>query len=352
MNQQLQLLPSSVFEGDRIKKAVVKCSLVTVLVVAGLLMWFKTTREATQSMTAQAEAAAGFQGQIAALDGQISALQSDIAPVDSRHDYILALKDYGDNWPRLMRELAGFIYARVELLSCQLDTQGFSLSVRTKTTEDVARLLQNLKQSYAAGLVQQDSLNVTGLTGWPNATSPLGYGLAAANHIDIAIGDDYARLQAVGSNANPEEGPGLGLAGLDVLSGSGAMPTDLGPAPGSGGSMAGEPGMEGSMDPAMDSGMDGMGGMGGQATQAGSVDSDRLVQLAIAKYIQPSVDPPPQPYLNLTITGRWAAPLQEPVGNMPAGAGGAGGSPDMMMDDPGMMEGPPAEDTGSSPAGD
>ncbi len=334
---RLQLLPDHVFEGARIKKAVILCTLVFLLDAAICFLWFSSQKAAMVSMTQQSEVAAGFQSQISALDGEIGALQALIAPVDSKRDYILALKDYGDNWPQRMRALAMFIYARVEVLNCQLDQQGFELQVRTKTTEDVARLLMNLKQGYAAGLLQQDSLNVTGLNGWPNMTSPLGISVDTASHLDPGVGLENGALQGVNSGSNPAAPAQQGGAGGMEGSGSEAMPDE---SSGSGG-MSGEPGMEGGSG----------GGFGGAAgARAGTVDSALMRLLAIRKYIQPSVDPPPQPYLNLTVTGRWQVPLQSPTGNAPAGAAGAAPPGGDMGSGSGdvIMEGPPADDGGSA----
>lgn len=329
---RLQLLPDQVFEGARIKKAVLLCTALFLVDAVICFLWFSSTKTAMLSMTQQAEVASGFKSQIDALDGQIAGLQAQIAPVDSKRDYILALKDYGDNWPQRMRELAKYIYARVEVLSCQLDTQGFELEVRTKTTEDVARLLMNLKMAYAAGLLQQDSLNVTGVTGWPNMTSPWGYSLDEILHMEIGVDRDSFDLEAVNSNSNPAApaGGGGGSSGAEAGSGAEAMPEES-----SSSDMSGEPGMEGS------------GGGGG--TRAGNVESDRMRLMALQKYIEPSVDPPPQPYMNLTITGRWQVPLAEPTGNTPAGGAAAPNAGATAMDSSGMDVQPEAP-VESSPA--
>jgi len=337
---RLQLLPDQVFEGARIRKATILCTLIFLIDAVVCFLWFSSTKTAMVSMTAQAEAASAFQGQIAALDGEISALQAQIAPVDSKHDYILGLKDYGDNWPQRMRELAKFIYARVEVLSCQLTAEGFELEVRTKTTEDVARLLMNLKQAYAAGLMQQDSLNVTGLSGWPNLTSPYGLSVDSVMHMEIGVDLADFDLHPVNSNSNPAAGNQGGGQG----SGSGEME----------GGSGGESMPEENASSEMEGGSGDFGGGGGQAVQAGPVDSDRMEAAAIAHYIKPSVDPPDQPYLNLTVTGRWQVPLQAPTGNTPAGAAGpAGGGMGSGMETSGsdaMMEGPPPDEGGSAPA--
>jgi hypothetical protein len=331
---RLQLLPDQVFEGSRIRKAIILCTLIFLIDAVVCLLWFSSTKTALASMTEQADVANGFQTQIAALDAEIGALQALIAPVDSKHDYILGLKDYGDQWPAKMRELSKFIYARVEVLSAQLDPEGFELEVRTKTTEDVARLLMNLKAGYAAGLIQTDSLNVTGLTGWPNLTSPPAFSNPQQRlHIDMGGGEQGSRTSP-GSNSNPFAQQQQAGGGGGEFSDSAEMPADEGM---SSSEMSGEPGFEG-----------GFGGSGG--APASQVDSDAMRALAIAKYIEPSNDREPQPYLNLTITGRWMQPLVEPVGNAPAGAAPAGVVPGgEFSGDPGMSEGaPPMEDSGSA----
>ena len=337
---RLQLLPDHVFEGGRIKKATIFCVLIFLIDAVVCFAWFATTKTAMTSMAQQSEVASGFQSQISALDAEIGGLEAQIAPVDSKHDYILGLKDYGDQWTEKMRELSKFIYARVEVLSAQLDSQGFELEVRTKTTEDVARMLMNLKVGYAAGLIQQDSLNVTGLTGWPHLlTSPkTDYTIDQAMHIDIGSGLSLLGqgTSSPGSNSNPgaQRSQGGEFSGSEEMGGSGEMS----PEENSSSEMGMEPGFEGS------------GGAGGAAVgqRASAVDSDVMRALAVNKYIKPSVDKPPQPYLNLTIEGRWQSALVEPTGNTPAGSAPAGGGMDSGMSgmDP-MMEGAPPMDEAS-----
>ncbi len=333
---RLQLLPDYVFEGARIRRAVLICGFIFLVDVGVTHAWQFLTKQKVTNMTNQASVASGFEGQIKAIDGQIAAVAGEIQPIDNKLKYITELKDYGDVWPQRMRALAPFIYERCELLSANLTYTTVTLNVRTKTTQDVARMLMNLKKAYAAGLFRPDSINVTGLTGWPNLTSPLRVGPDELGH--MALNLNRPSPVAVNSNTAVAAGSAAAAAGFAVQAGnalSGGGPA----APAGSESAPAEGSSEGS---GMVEGASGGGGGGGAPQGGDSV----MRAAAIARYIKPSVDPPPQPYLTLTVSAVWAQPIPAPDG----GAAPAGGDPN--MGGAPMMEGaPPAEGdaTGSAP---
>lgn len=322
---RLQLLPDYVFEGARIRKAIMVCTALFVLDVGATHLYQAITKGRLANMTNQAEVAKGFEGQIKAIEGEIGAVTAEIQPIDDKRNYMIDLKDFSDQYVAKLRALIPFIYRRVEVLSASITNTGFTLQVRTKTTDDVARMLKNLKEAYNSGLLQPDSINITGLTGWPNPTSSLSWRIDTAENVLTPIGD-IGGLSAVGSQGAAPGGGGqaAGQPGGDA----GAPPPEAGAPPGDpGAAPGGAPGGE-------------AGGGGGQpASGAGAAEA-----VARARYLKPSVDPPPQPYLNMTITGNWVEPLKEPAGGAPGAApGGAPGMPG----DPGA--GPPPGDPGAGP---
>lgn len=323
---RLQLLPETVFEGARIKRAVIVCVVIFLVIVGITHFWQMTTKRALTSMTEQAETAAGFASQTQSLQGEIAAVEAEIAPIDAKRDYMIDLKDFGEVWTTRMRQIAPYIYPRAELLSLSMDAEGFEMELRTSTTEDVARVLMNLKQLYGIGLVQQDSLNVTGLTGWPNLTSPL-----PNVPQNMALEWDLPGLVPVNSNSQFEAeggtgGGGEGFAEPGMEPGMEAGPGGPAEAAPPAEAMPGEPGMEGM----------GGGGGGGSLGQATVSANDAVREKARVRYIRPSTEPPPQPYLRLQIRARWAEAISEPGAAATAAPGG-------MPGDPGMMEGMPPE---------
>lgn len=326
---RLQLLPDYVFEGARVRRAIIICVVIFLIDVGITHWWVASTKYALANMTNQGEVAKGFETQTKDLEGKIAAVAAEVAPIDAKRDYMLALKDHGDIWPQKMRQVAPFIYNRVELLSARLTPEAVELSVRTKTTDDVARMLMQLKRGYAAGLFAPDSINVTGLTGWPNPTSPRGFGLAELKHITVPF--EVGGLSPVGSNSRPGAPQGGQGGGMGAPGGAPGAP-EAGGSPPDAGAMGG-PGAPG-------------GGGGG-----GGASNDTMRRAALAAYIKPSVDPPPQPYLQMNITARWAQPVAPIEGGGPGAAGGGapgapggapmGGEPGAPPADPGAPVTPP-----------
>ena len=334
---KLQLLPDYVFEPDKIKRNVFVCTALLGAVVGVTVYWLLLTQHKLDNMTNQATVAKGFEDQIKKFDADIATVAAEIKPFDDKRDYMNSLKDFGDIYPERMRQVCRFIYNRAEVLSATVTNTGVQLTVRTKTTDDVARLLMVLKQGYQAGLFREGSLQVNGLTGWPNPTSPRGYGLPEMGHIELPL-DVAGGLSAVGSNSGRAAAPagGGGFAGGGSSGGAEGM---SGPESGAGG------------EPGMGAGGPSGGGGGGQAGGLADIlDAENVSPAARAlllgipeaarmTYIKQSADPPNQPYLNLSVTADWAQPITPPDGGAPAA--GMGG--DMMGMDPGMSSGPPPD---------
>lgn len=360
---KLQLLPDYVFEGDKIKRNVIVCTVILILVVGATLKWLQITQHKLDNMTNQAQVASGFEGQIKSIDSEIAAVAAEIKPFDDKREYMNTLKDFGDIWPERMRDVCKFIYNRAEVLSASLTTTGVQLSVRTKTTDDVARLLMDLKQAYAAGLFREGTLQVSGLTGWPNPTSPRGYGLPEMGHIELPL-DVTGGLSGVGSNS--QRGGGGGGGGGGFGGGGGVSGMTGSPDGMSGGDMGMSGGDMGGAPPSGGSPMGGGGGGAGVGALADILDVDNvspaarglllgIQEAARVTYIKESADPPDQPYLNLSVTAQWAQPITPPEGGGGQPAGGMMGmemgmSPDMAMSgDPGMSAAPPGDMSGAPP---
>jgi len=218
------------------------------------------------------------------------------------------------------------------------------MNVRTKTTSDVANLLMTLKQGYRAHLIADGSLNITGLTGWPNPTSPRGWGPESRRRMELPFGT--GDLSPVSSNSGAPSGTanlaGGGSGGAPGSPGGSSSMSGAPPSPGSpgGGAPSGGPGMPGAPG-------GGSGGAGaGASFQLSNVPLE-LQQMLVSpedaakrQYITPSDEPPPQPYLNLVINGAWAVTF-----SVPSAGGGAGGRPGM----PGMSGPPPGAPGMSGP---
>ncbi|MBI2298293.1 MAG: hypothetical protein HYU66_04960, partial [Armatimonadetes bacterium] len=273
---KLQLLPDYVFEGDKIRRNVIVCTVLLLLVTGVSVQWMRIWQNKVADMKNQASVSGGFQQQIATLQGQIQTQRDMVAPFDNKRAYMTSLCDYGAKYTEKVRQLGRYIYNRVDVLSCTINEGGFTMAVRTKTTEDVARTLMCLKAGYKGGLFAQDSVTLSGFPeGWPNATSPSGYSTSAFAHINLPFDVNLGGRSPVNSGAT-----GMAQAREEsAVAGVGELPAAarglvLGPA-----------------------------------------------QAARLKYIKPSADPPDQPYMNLTIDGKWAVPIVAPAG----AAGAAGG---------------------------
>ncbi len=340
---KIQLLDRRFFAAGRIKRMLVLCLLLTAVLVAGILWNTKRLQTRAADMQAQAAAAQANQGQVTTAEGEIAAVNSEVAPFDAQLDYIRELRDYSDNFPRYLRMLSRYIYNRADVLSAVVSYDGFQLQVRTKTTDDVAALMVNLKQAYKSNLIANDSLSIQGLTGWPNPTSPRNWSSDARRRIELPFPSE--NLQPVGSATTPPAPGGGGMGGASGMGGMGGsgMGGDMGgmSSPPMGGSGMGSsgPGMGGS----------GMGGGPPQMASAGGLRTLEGMDLATAQffsdpqsaahrtYIELSDDPPLQPYLNLAISGRWGVPFPAPMGS---GAGGMGGGMGGMGGGMGGMGGP------------
>ena len=360
---KLQLLDRRFFEARKVARAVAMCGVLSILVVVGALFVTTTLKTKLSDMKAQASAAAAFETQVTGKQTEIATVQAEVAPFDAQLAYVRQLRDYSDNFPKYLRMLSRYIYNRAEVLNVMLTGDGFMLQVRTKTTADVAGLMINLKQAYKAGLIATDSLSIQGLSGWPNPTSPRGWGPDTRRRIELpfntgdlqGVNSNSRALAAVtgvtGGGAGGEGGPG-GSGGPAMGSPGGSGPPGGAPgAPGAPGGMASGPGGSGgSGGPAAGAPGAGMASAGGlRSLQGLTLETTQFFttpqDAAHRQFIQGSDDPPLQPYLNLAIVGRWGNPFAAMGGG--GAAGGAGGMPGGM---PGMP-GAPGSPMGSAPGG-
>ncbi|MBI5833471.1 MAG: hypothetical protein HZB16_14325 [Armatimonadetes bacterium] len=364
---KLQLLDRRFFEARKVTQAMILCAILTVGVV-GFALW-RTTALKTKvaDMKNQASAAAAFEQQITAKQGEIEQVKAEVAPFDAQLAYVKSLLNYSDNFPKYLRMLSRYIFNRAEVLSVALTGEGFTMQVRTKGTQDVAGLMINLKQAYKAGLIATDSLSIQGLSGWPNPTSPRGWGPDTRRRIELpfstgdlqGVNSSSRTLGAVTGVTGGGAAPG-GPGGPGSSGGSGgpgmSAPGPSGPPGGSGGSPGGMPSAAPGGSGGSGGAAPGAGGPGAAVASAGGLRSLQGLNLettqfftnpqdaAHRQFIQASDDPPLQPYLNLVISGRWGNPFPSPAGG--AAAGGGGGMPGM----PGMSGGAPGM-PGGSPGG-
>lgn len=347
---RLQLLPDYIFETERVIRALIICGVTFVIVVIGTVKWLGSEKNKLENMKLQAAQATSYATEVKSYDDKIQKVKDEVKPYDDKRAYVESLRDFSGNWTRHMRMLSQYIYYRAEVTTATLTPAGFQLSVRTKSTDDVARLMMNLKRAYKANLIAKDSLNISGLTGWPNPTSPRGWGPDTRGHIEVPNGT--GELSAVNANAGetstviggPAAAPGApGAPGGPSGGGggpgmSGAPPSGGSSAPPSGGGSSGAPGGSG-----------GAGGAGGTATAGFRLDRAPIeialflsspMEAARRRHLQTSVEPPPQPYLTLSVAGLWATPMVVPQGG---GAAGPAGS------QPGMPGAPPGASGPSGP---
>jgi hypothetical protein len=331
---KLQLLTLKHREQEKMIKAGVLCGLVLAVFVVLMVRWVADTKAKLDDMKAQASAAQANAQKVQEADGEIAAENAKVQPYDDHLFYVLSLRDFSKVWPQRMKMLARFISDRADLLDASLTAQGFTLHIRTKTTADVANVLMTLKQSYKARLVADGTINIAGLGGWPNPTSPRGWGPDSRRRLEL-----------------PYTNSGLSEVGSSTETATPAAPAGGGPGSGGapGGSSSGPPGSPGMGGPGSPGSSGGApGGLGAVLNTVPPELAQMLttpLDAARRTYISPSVDPPPQPYLALIVTGTWYSPIPVPGGGGGQGQGGPGGMPGGRG---GGFSGPPP---GASPGG-
>lgn len=355
---RLQLLPDYVFEGEKIVRAVIVCTVILLALTGGMVFWTMTEVNKLENMKTQQTAAANLQSQVTSLEGEIDAANAAVAPLQQRHDYMVSLRDFSDGYAERFRNLSRYIYQRVEVLSAQITEQGFNLTVRTKTTQDVARMWMNLRQGELDGLIAANSIQVGGLTGWPNSTSPRGWTAEGRRRFDLPLEVDTLSPVNSGSTNISSGQQGGGFGGVPGPGGGSSGSAGLAPpGPGGlGGSGAGPglPGGEGGVP-----GAAGGGGGFGNTVMDFRQTSKEAMQMwldprsaAMLEYITPSEEPPDQPYLNMSISGAWAQPMTAPAGTGGQQGGFGGGFGGMDPFGGGMMPGlPPGAPMGPGLAG-
>lgn len=323
---RLQLLPDYVFEGEKIVRALVVCLVLLLAETGGMLFWMSVENNRLENMTRQKTTAEANKTQVDGLNSEISAAKAAVAPIDNKRNYMISLRDYSDGYPERLKAISGYLYERAEVLSASVTERSVSLNVRTKTTEDIARIMMNLRRAEQDGLLAPQSISVSGVTGWPNPTSPRGWGTEAQRRMDLPAGVSPSDLRPVNSGSRnlqtggAQQQGGGGPAGIPGVGGQG----------GGGGEV---PGLGGDGQRFSNFVLD-FGRSSKSALQM--LMSPR--QAAMLEYIEPSDEPPDQPYLQLTITATWARPMVPPAGT-DTGQGGMGGfgGPGMGMGIPPMV---------------
>lgn len=85
---RLQLLPDYVFEGARVRRAIIICVVIFLIDVGITHWWVASTKYALANMTNQGEVAKGFETQTKDLEGKIAAVAAEVAPITSKEQLV------------------------------------------------------------------------------------------------------------------------------------------------------------------------------------------------------------------------------------------------------------------------
>lgn len=164
---RINLMPAYIAEQRKTSSAVVGTVAGVIAVVGGLLGYhFLVLTPQVNNMIEQANAADADAKIVEGIEAQTASTLSQVKPLQDKVDFVKQVQFHNVLVPQIYRNVAKYTYNKVEYNSMNVQTDALTISAYVQKLADVGRFYLTL---FANPDIK--SVSISGLPGWPNASS-------------------------------------------------------------------------------------------------------------------------------------------------------------------------------------
>lgn len=255
---KINLLPKTINEKAAIRNTAILFGVLLVIIIAGGVAFKAKLSNDTQALQAQADAARIIETEVKGLQAQAQTTLTAIQPIKQKLDFINAVLDYNQQYPKLYAQIAKWTYDKVSYSSMQCDGAVVTMAASVKSLDDLGRFLLNMYR--ATDLFTE--VTISGVPGYGAAGSGTTAGGAPPFMPGMQLPGSQAPLAGLGAisssmvNAPPQSGiaftvtcklktpiaaPAFGAAAGATPGAPGAAPAPMPAGPPMGGPPGGPP---------------------------------------------------------------------------------------------------------------
>ena len=168
---KINLLPRTIDEKRAVRNMAMVLGVLLVAIIAAGFTFSLKLRGDVKTMEERAEAAKAWKERVERIQAEASAVRKSIEPIQQKVDFVNAVLDYNQKYPKLYKEIAKWTYEKVIYSSLQPSADGVQVQMqaRVKTLDDLGRYLLNMYR--ATDLFT--SVTISGIPGYPRTSSGL-----------------------------------------------------------------------------------------------------------------------------------------------------------------------------------
>ncbi len=164
---KINLLPKTINEKRAVQQVAILFGILVVAIIVGGFTFTMKLRADVNAMEEEAANVKAWRTRVESIESEASKIRSSIGPVKQKTDFINAVLDYNQKFPKLYEEIAKWTYEKVSYTSVQCNAQGTHvvMQARVKTLDDLGRYLMNMYR--ATDLFT--SVTISGVPGYPSS---------------------------------------------------------------------------------------------------------------------------------------------------------------------------------------
>ena len=164
---KINLLPKTINEKRAVRQVAILFGILLVAVIVAGFTFTMKVRADVKAMEEKADAAKAWRDRVERVQAEASRIRKSIDPIKQKTDFINAVLDYNQKFPKLYEEIAKWSYEKVSYTSWQCTGVQVQMQARVKTLDDLGRYLLNMYR--ATDLFT--SVSISGIPGYPRATT-------------------------------------------------------------------------------------------------------------------------------------------------------------------------------------
>jgi len=161
---KINLLPPYILERKKVRQSAFLAGVAFLAVLAAMVGWWYTLDKKKAELTIQVQDMEQKRDQVVALEQLAKAEEDKIPPIQQKVDFIKAVLDYNEMYPKLYEELARYTYGRILYKSIQPTSDTLTIQAHARTLGDCGRYLLNM---YRATHLFS-SVTISAVPGYPS----------------------------------------------------------------------------------------------------------------------------------------------------------------------------------------
>ena len=164
---RINLLPAYVLEQEKVRKFASIFGMAVVIVIVGVLLWYKTLSDAHAELQVQLQEVQATERIVRGYQSEAQAARQESQGIQAKVKFIKDLMEYNKLVPRLYEEMARYTYKNILYTKVNVSSTALTIEAYTRSVGDAGKYLLNM---YKATDLFTD-VNISAVPGYPAAVA-------------------------------------------------------------------------------------------------------------------------------------------------------------------------------------